>query len=400
MNGHHTIASLLIVGLLFLAILLIRLFANYRCLPPMLIFLFTGLLAGSVISHMPAANSASVFSIIKVLGEAGLVMLLFKVGINADLKSLRTQLPNAAWIWVWNVLISGSFGFFAANIVLNLDLLTSLFISIAFTATSVGVTVSLWSDAGKLSTQQGTLLVDVAELDDLSTICLIAMLVALVPLYKNGTVIALSDVMQTLTHVFVLLALFAFSAWFFSLKIDPVLTRLIARRAVDHEVVIFMLAVGFIVAAMAEVAGLSIAIGAFIAGLAFSRDLNAIREQPVLNGLYDFLTPFFFISLGMMIEPGQLDGLLWMALVLVAFAVSGKVLGVMLPAWPKLGFSAAMLLGVSMVPRMEIALVVMQKGLAAGVSSAVFSAMILMCFVTVLLTMLGLPQLLRRIKVR
>ena len=399
MIAQHTIYAIFAIGLLFLAVLLVRLFLPRRWCPPMLAFLLIGIAAGSVANAALSAQDTSFGSILSVLGEAGLIMLLFKVGMNADLKGLRKQLPNAAWIWLWNVLISGVFGYIAAALILQLDMLSSLFIAIAFTATSVGVTVSLWSDAGKLNTAQGTLLIDIAELDDLSTICLVALLVALIPLYKSGAAIAPGEVIFTLGHIVALLMGFAVCAWFFSIYLEPHLTRHIKRFSRDHELVVFMLAFSFIVAALAELAGLSLAIGAFIAGLAFSRDLSVLQEQPVLNGLYDFLTPFFFISLGMLIDINGLQGLLWPALVLIVFAVGGKIAGVMLPAWPRLGLGAALLLGVSMVPRMEIAMVVMQKGLAAGISSTIFSAMILTAFATVLITMLGLPFLLRRVKV-
>lgn len=400
MIAQHTIYAIFAIGLLFLAVLLVRLFLPRRWCPPMLAFLLIGIAVGSVADGSLPPDNAAFGSIISVLGEAGLIMLLFKVGMNADLKGLRKQLPNAAWIWVWNVLISGGCGYIAAALILQLDTLSSLFIAIAFTATSVGVTVSLWSDAGKLNTAQGTLLIDIAELDDLSTICLVALLVALIPLYQRGVAIAPGEVAFTLGHIVTLLMGFAVCAWFFSLYLEPHITRCIKHFSRDHELVVFMLAFSFIVAALAELAGLSLAIGAFIAGLAFSRDLSVLQEQPVLNGLYDFLTPFFFISLGILIDINSLQGLFWPAIVLIVFAVGGKIAGVMLPAWPRLGLGAALLLGVSMVPRMEIAMVVMQKGLAAGISSTIFSAMILTSFATVLITMLGLPFLLRRIKVR
>ena len=223
------------------------------------------------------------------------------------------------------------------------------------------------------------------------------MLVALLPLYYSGVAIQPLDLLLNLGYIVLLLVAFAVSAWFFSLHVEPRLTRTIVQRAVAHELVVFMVAVSFIVAALAEISGLSLAIGAFIAGLAFSRDPSAMLEQPVLNSLYDFLTPFFFISLGMMFDITSLDGLIWPAAILVLFAVVGKALRVMLPAWSRLGMGGALLLGVSMVPRMEIAMVVMQKGLEAGISQSVFSTMILACFMTVLITMLGLPFLLRRI---
>ena len=171
MAQQHTFHALFVIGVIFLAIMLVRLFVNRRWCPPMLVFLLIGIIVGQVVNGDMASEHLSIRTILSALGEAGLIMLLFKVGINADLKGLRAQLPNASWIWLWNVVLSGGLGYVAAYWILSLDVITSLFIAIAFTATSVGVTVSLWSEAGKLSTPQGILLLDVAELDDLSTIC-------------------------------------------------------------------------------------------------------------------------------------------------------------------------------------------------------------------------------------
>ncbi|MDD4865264.1 MAG: hypothetical protein PHE38_14825 [Alishewanella agri] len=71
----------------------------------MLVFLLLGFAANAAISHIQFFDPTASLTFIKSLGEAGLVMQLFKVGINADLKGLKSQLPNAAWIWLWNVSI-------------------------------------------------------------------------------------------------------------------------------------------------------------------------------------------------------------------------------------------------------------------------------------------------------
>ncbi|MEM7054331.1 MAG: cation:proton antiporter, partial [Pseudomonadota bacterium] len=133
---HHQPGALLVVGALLLCILLIRVLVRSRFLPIMLFFIALGVLLGGLLTQFEQFSSA--LPALRLLGEAGLVMLLFKVGLEADLKDLRRQLPNALGIWFWNVAISGLAGYAAARYWLHLDLLSSLFVGVALTATSVG----------------------------------------------------------------------------------------------------------------------------------------------------------------------------------------------------------------------------------------------------------------------
>lgn len=385
---------LLFVGLALLVILAIRLFVRTPYLPPVVLYIGCGMLA----SYYAQAQSlpAEWKQPFDILGDAGLVMLLFNVGMQADLKSLKEQLPNASWIGLWNVLVSGGLTFAATRYWLEYDLLTSLFVSVAFTATSVGISVSVWQDAGRLHSKEGNLLLDITELDDLSTICLVAVLVSLVPFLHTSAVSDWVHISILIGEILLLLTLFAVVAAFFSLVVEPRLTHFIAARAIDHELVMLMLGVGFIAAALAEVSGLSLAIGAFVVGLAFSRDDGAMQEQPVIKGLYDFLTPFFFIALGMIVTLTSTQALLIPLAILSGVAIAGKLLGVTVAAWPRFGLSMALILGVSMVPRMEIAMVVMRKGVEYGVDQAVFNATILAALITVVFSLAVLPTLLRK----
>lgn len=384
--------GILIIGLVLLGILLQQLFLRSRWLPPMIVYIGLGLGLNVLFDANLFASEKARLGI-HLLAEAGLVLLLFKAGIDADLKSLRKQLPNAAWIWFCNVTISALCGFLVARWLLDFDLISSLFIAIALTATSVGVAVSIWDEAKYLATDAGNLLLDVAELDDLSTIVLMAVLVAMVPMLLHGSNWDKLNLTFQLFSVVIFLLGFMFLAGLFSLYIEPRLTALIERRAFNHEGVIFLLGLGFVIAALAELAGLSLAIGAFLAGLAFSRDQRVSHEKPIIHSLSDFLVPFFFIGLGLMVDVSVLGLALLPAVLLLPAAILGKLMGVGLPALPRLGAGMALLLGVSMLPRSEIAMVVMQRGLEVGVSEQAFASMVFICVATVFIAGLWVPWL-------
>ena len=392
--NHDAPGALLVVGISLLCILLIRVLVRSRFLPIMLFYIALGVLLGSLFSRFDQFVSA--LPALRLLGEAGLVMLLFKVGLEADLNDLRKQLPNALGIWFWNVVISGIAGYLAARYWLQLDLLSSLFIAVALTATSVGVAVGLWEASGQLHSHRGSLMLDVAELDDLSTIILMAVLVAMAPVIAAGEGLSEASAGVVLLQIGLTLTVFLILAAFFSRFLEPRLTAFFERRQIDHESVMLVIACGFVIAALAELAGLSLAIGAFLAGLAFSRDNLVSRERPVIQGMYDFFTPFFFIGLGLMVTPQVFGYALMPGLILLLAAVVGKLLGAGLPAMIKLGAGGGVLMAVSMVPRSEIAMVVMQHGLLVGVPEEVFAAMLIAATGTVLLTSIVLPWLLQK----
>ena len=386
--------SLFLMGILMIFTLLIRGIFIRRFMPLLIIYVGVGMLLSWLNTRIPLLDHGSRHSL-GLLAEAGLVLLLFKVGLESDLKGLLQQLPNASWIWLWNVLFSGVLGFAAAYYLADFSLFTSIFIAVALTATSLGVTVTIWQDARQLKTERGNLFVDVAELDDISSIVLMAILVALTPLLANGKGIAAMDVGTTLARVLATLTAFVTACWVFSVYIEKRLTQFVERYETHHEPMVLMLSIGFIIAALAELSGLSLAVGAFLAGLAFSRDTAAAKERVVFNGLYVVFTPFFFIGLGLHIDLSAFSTALWPGLILLFAAIAGKVLGNGLPAYRRLGFYGALVIGVSMIPRAEIAMVIMQKALEAGAQPRAFAAMMMVTVGTVLLTSLTLPRLMR-----
>ncbi|MBD3348282.1 MAG: cation:proton antiporter, partial [Candidatus Eisenbacteria bacterium] len=125
-----------------------------------------------------------VLNIVEFLSRLGVVSLLFRVGLESDLPGLLRNLRRAGIIWAGNVVLSGTAGYVAARYLLGFELIPSLFAATALTATSVGIAVKLWRDAGMLETDAGETMLDVAELDDISGIVLMALLFGLIPVLR------------------------------------------------------------------------------------------------------------------------------------------------------------------------------------------------------------------------
>ncbi|NGX54604.1 MAG: Na(+)/H(+) antiporter [Chlamydiae bacterium] len=168
------------------------------------------------------------------------------------------------------------------------------------------------------------------------------------------------------------------------------------KRLIKYEKMpdsmISILGITLIIAGIAALIHFSLAIGAFFAGIAFSRDPKAVRMDAAMQSFFDFFVPFFFFWIGFQTSIESLAGIWPFFITLFIVAVAGKFLGTWLPArWIHLSRLGALLLAVSMIPRAEIAMVIIEHGLELGViSKQIYSAMALTAFLTCLLTPLSL----------
>ena len=168
-------------------------------------------------------------------------------------------------------------------------------------------------------------------------------------------------------------------------------------RLEQADLTILVLGIGIMIAAAADGLGLSFAIGALFAGFVFSGDRDRVEESHAYQAMIDVFTPFFFIAIGFGLQPAVAVSALGLGLPLVLVAILGKVIGTAVPALLDTAPRMALLLGISMVPRAEIAMIVMQRGHQRGdVSDEVFGAMILVTMVTCILSPIVLQRLLGR----
>jgi len=349
---------LITLGALLILNPLIRGLSNRIGVPALVGYIILGFLIKVLSQHWSFVTP--VFeNTISVLAQLGIVALLFRVGLKSHIRALLAKLPDASIIWIGDVLTNLLFGFAVSRYVLALSLETSLVIATAFSATSVAVSVSVWDEMSRLNTAIGQLLVDVAELDDLSGVLLLAILLVIIPLLQDHQGIALFTLGSTVLAVLVKLALFITGCYLFSHFLEPGFTRFNLRWTNSKTgLTITVLGAGLVIAAVAGYLGFSLAIGALLAGLAFSRDPQAVHTDAKFIYFLEFFSPFFFIYIGMQVSPDAIIPSLGLAIILFIPAVFGKFLGVAGPALRIVKRPDAILLGLSMIPRAEIAMVI------------------------------------------
>lgn len=338
--------------------------------------------------------------IFEFLAQLGVIALLFRVGLESNLAGLVRQLPRASLIWIGNILSSGGLGFLTARYWLGLALIPSLFVAIALTATSVGVSIAVWQEARATHSQNGELLLDVAEMDDISGVLLMALLFAIAPALRESDPATLLPVLAQTSATFLLRAvLFGAACIVFSRYLERGLTSFFFKIEPRPDPTLEVVGIGLIIAALTGLLGFSVAIGAFFAGLVFSHDPEAVKLDASFNSLYELLTPFFFIGIGLRIDPNALVTGLGLGLVLLLAAVIGKVVGGGGPALLVTGTTGSALIGISLVPRAEITLIVIERGLSLGdwaTPAPVFAGMVVVSAVTSILVPILLRALLHK----
>lgn len=337
--------------------------------------------------------------IFRVLGDLGVICLLFRIGLESDLRNLLQQLRHASVIWACNVAFSGLVGFTASYWLLGQRFVPSLFIGTAMTATSVGVSVDTWREAGALKSGYGKILIDVAEMDDISGVVVMALLFSIAPvLREGGDAILFGKMATTLGLTIAKLIGFGVFCFVFSRFLERRFTGFIKKMEQGPGPMISIAGTAIIMSALAGLLGFSVAIGAFFAGLVFSSDPKAVKMDTVFESVYELFVPFFFINIGLSMKPGVFVVALWIGLFLTLFAVVGKLVGTGIGMRLFTGWRGTLLLGMSMIPRAEISMIIIQKGLSLGdwaMPHKLFGSMI----VVSTLTCLAVPILLRRLLV-
>ncbi|MBT3329891.1 MAG: cation:proton antiporter [Rhodospirillaceae bacterium] len=382
----------LLAGTFIVVAILVRSWFTRIGVPSLVGFLVLGFLLRLANDHWSFLSQQG-FLGIDFLASIGVFVLLFRVGLESDLQGLLKKLPQATPIWIGNVVLSGIPAYLVSFYLLDLANIPSLFIAAALTATSVAVSAEVWREANALGSANGETFVDVAELDDLSGVALMALLLGVAPVLRNGDDAA-SLAAVAMASIILMLKAGGFVALLYLVARygEHYISRTLKKTGAPDSI-LFIAGVGLLISALASVFGFSMAIGGFFAGVIFGRDPDAVKLETSFLPLHALFAPFFFIAIGLRIDPGSLASALSLGGVLLVVAILGKVIGAGWPALMTTGYAGAALIGISMVPRAEIAMVIAQQGSDLGewaMPAEVFSSLAMISVVTCILSPLGI----------
>ena len=325
-------------------------------------------------------------AVLDLLSELGIVLLLFLIGLETDLRRLLRVGGSAAAVALTGVALPFAGGFAVARL-MGLSTVVAIFLGAALTATSVGITARVLSDLGHLHSDESQVILGAAVIDDILGLVLLAVVGAL----ASGERLTALGVARTAATAFG----FVIAAVGVGSLLAPRLVRLVARLRVSKALMFTALTFALAMAWCAQQLGSALIIGAFAAGLVLARTDQGREIERQVYDVAQFFVPLFFVLVGAAVDLRQLnpfdaDGrkFLLIGVLLAVVGMAGKLAA---------GYAARplvrrLVVGVGMMPRGEVGLIFAQAGLAGGLlSPGLYSAVALM----VLLTTITAPPLLR-----
>ena len=326
------------------------------------------------------------------MAELGVILLMFSAGLETDLGELKKSGIKATLIacsGVFVPLVCGTllymcfYGFSSAG---SPEFIKALFIGTILTATSVSITVQVLKELGKISTELGMTIMSAAIIDDVIGILVLT------------AVIGMKDPTSNILYVAGKTILFFVIAIIAGIILYQIMKRIDERYPHTRRIPIISIAIAFILSYVADrYFGVADITGAFLAGVILSslKDSEYIERRVDINS-YTFFGPVFFASIGLQTNLRTLDStILVFSLAFVIVGMLSKILGCG-GMGRILGYKGkdALKVGVGMMTRGEVALIVTQRGLKAGIiGSEYFTAVILLIVISSLLTPLFLKAL-------
>jgi len=329
---------------------------------------------------------------IKLMAEIGIILLLFEVGLETDIKRLARTGVKSFVLALAGFVLPLVFGFALGYWVFGLSILISLFIGGTLTATSIGITVRVLSDLKRQQSSEGQIVLGAALLDDVLGVVLLALLYE----FSLGGGVSLLNAGKVLMFVGAFFVLAPIAAKLISL----IIRRFEAVSEIPGLLPTTIVSLVLFFAWLAYAMGAPELLGGFAAGLALSRrfflplgialradEHFAHRIEDQMKPIVHLFTPIFFVYVGLSLNLREIDWgspFIWIfSLSLLIAAILGKLVGAFMIQEPWL---ARWVIGLAMIPRGEIGLIFAELGRVSGIfNNEIYAGMVIVIALTTLL---------------
>jgi CPA2 family monovalent cation:H+ antiporter-2 len=334
---------------------------SYRLKQPMVIgYIVAGIIIGP---YTPPFSFILHPEILNLLAEIGIVLLLFVVGLEYPIAKLRSVGRKALVIAFSEAFGTFGLGFIVGQII-GMSLFDSLFIALAISVTSTVVLSRVLQEFGIAKTEVSTLLLGVTVIED---IIIVSTLAVLQSVASTGT-LAIEEIVLSVVLVLAFIA----GALFIGSKTIPKFVDYVSKTSQVDVLVVAILGAAFGLSFIANQLGISVAAGAFFAGVLVAESKSQATARVLTSPLKDMFAALFFVSVGALMDVSQLPLFIVPALIFVATSFAAKFITVYLSARSQgLGYNTSIKTAFgSSASGGELALVVAKGGADVGATSA------------------------------
>ncbi len=316
----------------------------------------------------------------------GVILLMFNAGLETDLDHIKKVGLSSFLIATMGVILPLIVGFSIGYFIMNLSYLDSIFLGIIFTPTSVSITSQTLKDLKAFSSKSGSAIMGSAIIDDILGVFILTLF--------GGSLGQEVEIKSVLIG----LALFFVFAYLLIKFLPTFVNNFSISKEHKHRMPLYALILCFAISFISEeFFHVTSIIGAYLTGIVFSKYVFQHTVYKQLNYLsYFIFSPIFFASIGMQTKLSSFNKTIIIFTVIlfigaalskfVACFITSKILGY--------EFLDSAKIGVGMISRGEVALIIMNIGIANGIlKESLVSPLIIVVILTTIITPILLSSL-------
>lgn len=344
-------------------------FVSFKFKQPLVIgYILAGMIIGP---HTPPFSLILNLDILNLFAEMGIILLLFVVGMEFPIDKLRKIGKKALTIATSEAFGTFAIGFSVSFFLLNFSLFDSAFVALAISVTSTIIIMKVLEELDIIKEEASYIVLGVAVMED---ILIISMLAVLQSVSSSSGDLSVVDILISISITIA----FIFGVLFLGSKTIPRFINFIGKFNQHEVLILVVLGVAFGLAFISYQIGISVATGAFFAGVLIAESKVHAVTRILATPIRDMFGAIFFVSVGALMDMSLLVVFIIPASILVIVSISAKFLTVFLSSKSQRFSSATSMkaaFGLSSSGG-ELALVVAKGGADTGLTSAFLLPMI------------------------
>ncbi len=344
-------------------------------LPPALGYMIGGLILATGI--IPSLEIQDVTSV-NFFADLGIILLMFSLGLEFNFKRLKKVGLLSLVAGTIEIIIMLTIGYSLGR-VMGWNQLESIFLGAVMSISSTALITKALMDSGRLSTEHGEAIVGILIIEDFFVILVLTLASPL----TSGTPLEIFSILELVMIILIFLAL----STVLGIAVIPRAIDWVVLKFREETVLLVSLGLCFGMAILSLGIGLSVAIGAFVMGIIISQADSVETVISTVKPVSIVFIAIFFVSIGLLIEPGILVNNILPALLIAGVFLITKLFSVTTGTYASnLKAGSSLLAGMGMLTMGEFSFIIAKTGMDTGaVGPSFYSQVISAALVTMLL---------------
>jgi len=352
------------------------LFAKLR-MPAVIGYLAAGVILGP---YTPPFNLVKNIDSINIMASLGVILLMFSIGLDFNLKRLRKVGLFAVIAGTVEIALMATIGYALGNW-FGWSSLEALFLGAVMSFSSTAIIIKVLTDAGNIKKEYAEAIIGILIIEDFAAVIVLTLAAPL----TSGAAIEVGEIFDVLTRIVFFVAI----SLILGIAVIPKAIDLVRKRFSDETLLLVSLGLCFGMSLISLALGLSVAIGAFIMGIVISQSNSVEQVNTKIIPLKEMFLAIFFVSIGMLIDPVLVLANIVAAVIVAIVFIVGKVLSVTFASYvSNLDARTSFMAGMGMVAIGELSFVIAKLGADTHAVGPFFYSTVIGAS---LLTMLVLP---------